>query len=333
MKASSVYIIAEAGVNHNGSLDLAKELVKAAAEIGADAIKFQTFKAENIVTKSAQRADYQNENCADTDSQYEMIKKLELSDEEFKTLLQHSKDLKIDFLSSPFDLTSIDFLHGIGMDVFKVPSGEITNLPYLRLLAAKAKEVILSTGMSTIDEVRDALAVLENSNISKITLLHATTEYPCPPDEVNLLAMKSLHQKFNLDVGYSDHTQGIEIPIAAAALGAKVIEKHFTLDNSMQGPDHRASLNVEDFSSMVNAVRLIERALGDGEKAPTSSELRNIPIVRKSIVAKKRIEIGEVFSSENITTKRPGSGLNPMKNWDSILGTVSKKSYDADELI
>lgn len=333
MSRQSVYIIAEAGVNHNGDFKLAKKLVFEAKRIGSDAIKFQTFKAENIVTKKAERADYQKENCGGEESQFEMIKKLELSEEEFESLFEYCKEIGIDFLSSPFDLDSIHFLSKLGMRVFKIPSGEITNLPYLREISKVAKKVILSTGMATYDEIGEAISILKENGEKELVVLHATTEYPCPFAEVNLLAMNSIGEKFKCDIGYSDHTKGIEIPVAATALGAKVIEKHFTLDNKMVGPDHRASLDVEEFESMVKSIRNVENSLGDGVKKPTESEMRNIPIVRKSIVAKSKIRKGEEFSEFNLTTKRPGSGLNPMKNWDNLLGKTAEKDYEADDLI
>lgn len=333
MKHEGVYIIAEAGVNHNGELHLAKELVVKAKEIGADAIKFQTFRAENIVTKTADRADYQKENCGGEESQFEMIKKLELSEDEFKELFSFCKEIGIDFLSSPFDLSSIEFLSELGLKRYKIPSGEITNLPYLRAISNVSDEVILSTGMATPGEIKKAIEILKPAKKESLIILHATTEYPCPYDEVNLKAMITIRDSFGFSIGYSDHTQGIEIPVAAVSLGATVIEKHFTLDNEMLGPDHKASLNVEDFKKMVRAIRNVESSFGDGIKKPTKSEKKNISIVRKSIVANGEIKKGEILTEENLTTKRPGNGLNPMENWDNLIGTPAERDYKADELI
>lgn len=330
----SVFIIAEAGVNHNGSLQLAKQLIDVAKEAGADAIKFQTFKADKLVSKSAQKADYQKETTASNESQYEMIKKLELDEKAHHELIAYCKTKNILFLSTPFDHDSIDMLHKLGMEIFKIPSGEITNLPYLRHIGKLQKEVILSTGMATLAEINDALEILTSSGTlkEKITILHATTEYPCPVDEVNLRAMETIRHTFDIKVGYSDHTKGIYIPIAAVAMGALVIEKHFTLDCTMEGPDHKASLEPSELISMVSAIRIIESALGDGIKQPTPSERKNMSVARKSIVAATSIAQGEVFTAENITIKRPGSGISPMK-WDELIGSTASKTYQEDELI
>ncbi|CAN4273622.1 SpsE Sialic acid synthase [Methylophilaceae bacterium] len=331
---SKVFIIAEAGVNHNGSLELAKKLIDVAVEAGADAVKFQTFKADKLVSKSAKKADYQMKVAATDESQYEMIKRLELDENAHRALINYCKDKKIMFLSTPFDHDSIDLLISLEMPIFKIPSGEVTNLPYLRHIGSLGKEVILSTGMANLGEVQDALEVLINAGASKekITVLHATTEYPCPIDEVNLRAMQTIHAALGVKVGYSDHTQGIEVPIAAAAMGATVIEKHFTLDRTMDGPDHRASLESDELKAMVSAIRHIEQALGDGVKRPGKSEQKNITIVRKSILASRSIEIGETFSDINLTVKRPGNGISPMR-WDEIVGHKATRNFSADELI
>lgn len=328
----SVYIIAEAGVNHNGSLEIAKKLVDSAKAAGADCIKFQTFKAENIVTKHAQKADYQQKQTGTTESQFDMLKKLELSDEEFVELHQYCQEKDIQFLSTGFDFASTDFLNSLNMPIWKIPSGEITNLPYLIKIAKYNKPVILSTGMSTIEEIGQAKKVLEENGASEIIILHCTTEYPTPIEEVNLNAMLTIGNTFNVDFGYSDHTQGIEVPIAAVALGAKVIEKHFTLDCTMEGPDHKASLEPNEFKEMVDAIRNIEKALGCTEKIPTKAELKNIKIARKSIVAATSIKKGEVFTEENLTVKRPGTGISPMR-WFDVLGKLAKRDYEEDELI
>lgn len=331
---NKVFIIAEAGVNHNGSLEIAKKLIDAASDAGADAVKFQTFKADKLVSKKAQKAEYQKETTDSAESQYDMIKKLELDKIAHHELISYCKIKNILFLSTPFDHESIALLHCLEMPIFKIPSGEITNLPYLRLIGSLKKEVILSTGMANLDEIKDALDVLIKAGTPKerITVLHATTEYPCPIEDVNLKAMQTIADAFSLRVGYSDHTKGIEVSIAAVALGAAVIEKHFTLDRSMEGPDHKASLEPEELNAMVKAIRNIERALGDGIKKPSKSEAKNMPIARKSIVASKTIHIGEVLSSDNIAIKRPGNGISPMR-WDEVLGTIASKNYDEDELI
>lgn len=329
---SKVYIIAEAGVNHNGSLDIAKKLVDEAKKSGADCIKFQTFIAENIISKNAKQAKYQTKNIGKEQSQLEMIKKLELSFEDFKQLNNYCIEKNIDFLSTAFDLESIDFLESLGMNTWKIPSGEITNLPYLIKIAKLKKKVILSTGMSTMQEIEDAVNILKKYGTNDITILHCTTQYPTLFEDVNLNAMLSIKEKFGYDVGYSDHTKGIEVPIAAVALGATVIEKHFTLDNNMIGPDHKASLQPDELKKMVESIRNIELSLGDGRKVVANSEKENMSIARKSIVAKKSIRKGQLLSEENITVKRPGDGISPMK-WFDILGTAAIRDFEEDELI
>ena len=327
-----VMIIAEAGVNHNGDISLAKKLVDVAVEAKADIVKFQTFKAENIVTDEAPKATYQKETTDSNESQYRMLKKLELNVEEHKALIAYCKEKDILFLSTPFDLESIDLLNDLGIEMFKIPSGELTNLPYLEKIGAKRKRAILSTGMSTIDEVEEAIRILNNQGTTDITLLHCTTQYPTPMEDVNLKAMFTMKERFGLEVGYSDHTEGIEVPIAAVAMGATVIEKHFTLDKNMEGPDHRASLEPNELIKMVQAIRNIEKALGNGEKVPSKCELQNKEIVRKSIVAKVSIQEGELFSEDNLTVKRPGSGISPMR-WHEVLGRRATKNYVKDEMI
>lgn len=328
----SCLIIAEAGVNHNGDIELAKRLVDAAYNAGADYIKFQTFKADNLVTAKARKADYQEKQTGAEESQYSMLKKLELSYRDFMVLNDYCRIKRISFLSTPFDNESIEFLDKLGMDVWKIPSGEVTNYPYLVKIAETQKPIILSTGMCTMDDVNSAIQVLNSHGCGPITLLHCTTEYPAPYAEVNLRAMDTLRSIFNLPVGYSDHTQGIVIPIAAAAMGAVVLEKHFTLDRTMEGPDHKASLEPAELTAMVEAIRCVEISLGDGVKNPTDSERRNMGIARKSIVALRQIREGERFTSENITTKRPGSGISPMR-WNEVLGQFAKRSFEEDELI
>jgi len=331
---SKVFIIAEAGVNHNGSLELAKKLIDVASSAGANAVKFQTFKADNLVSKKAQKASYQKKTTDADESQYEMIKRLELDESAHHKLLAYCMLKNIIFLSTPFDHDSIDLLHQLKMNIFKIPSGEITNLPYLRHIGSLGKEVILSTGMANLEEIKDALDVLIKAGTLKecITVLHATTEYPCPIDEVNLRAMQTIAEVFGVRVGYSDHTKGIEVPIAAVAMGASVIEKHFTLDKTMEGPDHKASLEPAELIAMVKAIRNIERALGNGVKKPSPSEVKNMGIARKSILTCKTIQKGELFSEENITVKRPGNGMSPMR-WDEVIGTIALKTYQEDELL
>jgi N,N'-diacetyllegionaminate synthase len=330
----SVFIIAEAGVNHNGSIELAYQLIDIAYETGADAIKFQTFKASSLVLKKTQKAEYQKQSTSSNESQFDMIKKLELDFYDHKKLVNYCKKKGIIFLSSPFDNESIDLLNELNMQIFKIPSGEINNLPYLRNIGSLGKKIIMSTGMSTLKEIEDALNILIRSGTSKsnIIILHANTMYPTPMEDVNLRAMQTIKNKFDIAVGYSDHTLGIEVDIAAVAMGASVIEKHFTLDKKMEGPDHKASLDPDELKSMVTAIRNIELAMGDGVKKLTRSEKPNINVIRKSIVAKKEIKKGEIFSDSNLTTKRPGGGMSPMK-WDLILGRVAEKNYKVDELL
>jgi N,N'-diacetyllegionaminate synthase len=331
---NNTFIIAEAGVNHNGSLELAMKLIDVASEAGADAVKFQTFNADLLVSRSAQKAEYQKQTTAKDESQYEMLKKLELDEQAHRELLRYCSEKKIMFLSTPFDHASIELLNGLGMKIFKIPSGEITNLPYLRHVGQLGKEVILSTGMADLREVEDALNVLVRAGTDKdkITVLHATTEYPCPMEDVNLRAMQTMQNAFKVKVGYSDHTQGIEVPIAAVAMGASVIEKHFTLDRTMDGPDHKASLEPAELKAMVQAIRHIERALGNGIKQPCLSEKKNINAARKSIVAASSIKQGEILGESNLEVKRPGNGISPMR-WDEIIGQAAQKNYQGDELI
>lgn len=331
---NKVFVIAEAGVNHNGSLDLAKRLVDIAVEAGADAVKFQTFKADKLVSKGAQKAVYQRQTTSANETQHEMIRKLELDESAHRAIISHCNEKRIMFLSTPFDHDSIDMLNDLGMSIFKVPSGEITNLPYLRHVGSLGKEVILSTGMADLGEIEDALDVLLISGIprDKITVLHATTEYPCPVDEVNLQAMQTIRHAFDVKVGYSDHTQGIDVPIAAVAMGACVIEKHFTLDRTMEGPDHKASLEPQQLKEMIIAIRRVSRAMGDGIKKPSKSEKKNIAVARKSIVASRQIKAGEVFSEANVAVKRPGGGINPMR-WDEVVGQVAQRNYEEDDPI
>lgn len=327
-----VFIIAEAGVNHNGSIELAKELIDKASESGADAVKFQSFKAERLVTKSAQKAEYQEETTGKEENQFEMIKRLELDYEKHEELIGYCKSKDIMFLSSPFDLESIDLLNNLGLEIFKIPSGEITNLPYLRKIGLLKKKVILSTGMSTLGDIEKALEILRKGGTMDVTVLHCNTEYPTPMKDVNLNAMNTIKEAFKVEVGYSDHTLGIEVPIAAVALGATVIEKHFTLDKNMEGPDHRASLEPNELKELVKCIRNIEIALGDGLKKLTESEAKNITIVRKSIVAGRNIKKGEAFTIENLEIKRPGNGISPMK-LDEVIGKLAIRDYEEDELI
>ena len=324
-------IIAEAGVNHNGSLETAKELIRTAKASGADVVKFQTANVNSLVSKSAKMAKYQKENIGKEESQKEMLSKLLLPFEDFITLSDYCKEVGIKFLSTPFDIESIHFLDEL-QDVWKIPSGEITNYPYLVEIAKTGKEIILSTGMCILDEVDDALSVLRENGAGRITLLHCTTNYPTPMKDVNLNAMLTLKEHCRCEVGYSDHTKGIEVPIAAVAVGATVIEKHFTLDRNMEGPDHKASLEPDELKAMVNAIRNIEVAMGTGEKVPLESEKANISVARKSIIAAKDIKAGEVLTEENLTTKRPGNGVSPMK-WTEVLGTKAIREFAEDELI
>ena len=335
MKNQSTLIIAEAGVNHNGSQKLARELIQVAAEAGADLIKFQTFAADRLVTGSAKKADYQLVTTEAQESQHEMIRRLELSREVHEELIEYCQQCGIGFFSTGFDIQSVSLLAELGLDRFKIPSGEITNLPYLQHLGGYGKPIILSTGMAKLGEIEAALEVLEASGTAreKVTVLHCNTEYPTPMEDVNLRAMSAIRDALGVEVGYSDHTLGIEVPVAAVALGATVIEKHFTLDRSLPGPDHRASLEPAELKAMVQAIRNIELALsGDGLKRPSPSETKNIPIARKSLVANCAIRAGEIFTTQNLTTKRPGSGISPMR-WDEFIGRIATRDYQADELI
>lgn len=327
-----VYIIAEAGVNHNGDIHTAKKLAMAAKEAGADAVKFQTFCTEDLVAENAPAAEYQKKNLGKDTSQYEMLKKLELSYAEFRELKQYCEKIGIVFLSTPFDLKSLNFLDEIGISLWKVPSGEITNYPYLVRIANTGKPIIMSTGMSEIEEIENALKVLQKNGADQISLLHCTTEYPAPKESVNLRVIDTLAQKFNVSVGYSDHTTGIEIPIAAVARGAEIIEKHFTLSRKMEGPDHKASLEPDELRQMVSCIRNVEMALGDGNKHCTDIELKNRKVARKSIVALKDIKAGDILSEVNLTTKRPGNGICPME-WENILGQEAIRDYLKDEMI
>jgi N,N'-diacetyllegionaminate synthase len=331
---SKVFIIAEAGVNHNGSLDMALQLVDVAADAGANAVKFQTFTADALVSQSAQKADYQKRTTGADESQYAMLKRLELSESDHLAIIERCRQREIQFLSTPFDSASITLLHRLGMTIYKVPSGELTNLPYLREVASVAQQVILSTGMARLAEVEDALQVFLDAGFARgqVVILHATTEYPCPMNEVNLRAMQTIGKAFGVAIGYSDHTKGIEIPVAAVALGASVIEKHFTLDNTLPGPDHKASLEPHELKAMVTAIRHVEQALGDGVKRPTASELKNMSVARKSIVASKVIKIGDVFTTDNLTVKRPGTGISPML-WDTVIGQIARYDFMPDDVI
>lgn len=329
---SKIFIIAEAGVNHNGDIGMAKKLVDAAKDAGADAVKFQTFRAENLVSKTALKADYQKQTTLAEESQFKMLKQLELSFGDFEELINYCSKKQIVFLSTPFDFDSINFLESTNMPIYKIPSGEITNLPYLIKTAKTKKPVIMSTGMSNLDEVGLAVKVLREYGAGAITLLHCNTQYPTPFKDANLKAMLTLKEHFGVAVGYSDHTLGIEAALAAAALGAKVIEKHFTLDKSLEGPDHQASLDPEELKVMVTSIRNIEVALGDGVKRVSNSENPNKVIVRKSIVAKREITQGEILSEDNITVKRPGHGISPAK-WFEVLGTKAIRNFCEDELI
>lgn len=331
---NKTFIIAEAGVNHNGSLEMAFKLIDVAVAAGADAVKFQTFKAEKVIAVNAPKAEYQKETTGTDESQLEMIKKLELDEAAYIQLYQYCQHKGIQFLSTPYDLESIDMLNRMGMDIFKIPSGEITNLPYLRKLGALKKQLILSTGMADLGEIEAALDVLTESGtpLENITVLHCNTEYPTPFEDVNLRAMLTIKNAFGVEVGYSDHTSGIEVPIAAVALGATIIEKHFTLDRNLPGPDHRASLEPPELSAMISGIRNIEKSLGTRSKKPSPSELKNKPVVRKSIVAAFPIKKGETFTAMNITVKRPGIGINPMR-WDEIIGRKARRDYKTDEII
>ena len=330
-----VLIIAEAGVNHNGSIKMAKQLIDVATEAGADIVKFQTFKAGKLVSKAARQAEYQKANLKNMDdSQYNMLKKLELDEVMHIELIDYCQQKGITFLSTGFDEESVDMLDRLGVPFYKIPSGEITNKPYLQHIARKLKPVVISTGMADLNEIKEALDVLtgEGLDLSMITVLHCNTEYPTPMEDVNLKAMLTIKETFKVKVGYSDHTKGIEVAIAAVAMGAEVIEKHFTLDRNLPGPDHKASLEPDELKAMVSAIRNIELALGDGVKKASKSEIKNITIVRKSIVAIKEIKKGEIFSTQNIAAKRPGNGISPMR-WDEIIGEKAIKEFKPDDLI
>lgn len=329
------YIIAEAGVNHNGSLDLALQLVEAASDAGADAVKFQTFKADALVTKTTSKAEYQTANTGNSESQHSMLSELELSAADHDVLIDHCQKKNITFLSTGFDTESLKLLQSLDLPRYKIPSGEITNLPLLRQLASFGKPLIVSTGMATLEEIAETLAALEAAGVQRcdITLLHCTTQYPTPMENVNLRAMLSMGEQFKgVEIGYSDHTLGIEVPIAAAALGAIVIEKHFTLDRAMPGPDHAASLEPDELKAMVTAIQNIQRALGDGRKQPSAAELATRKVARKSIVAAKAISAGETLTEDNLTVKRAEGGISPML-WDTVLGTLSNQSYCEDQPI
>ena len=330
----SVFIIAEAGVNHNGSIKLAYKLIDVASASGVNAVKFQTFKAENLVSKNAQKAEYQKQTTNPSESQFNMLKKLELDANAHRRLIDYCDKKDIIFLSTPFDYESIELLNKLKLQIFKIPSGEITNLTYLRHIGSLNKKVILSTGMSNLKEIGDAIKILINAGTLKenITVLHANTMYPTPMEDVNLRAMQTIQNKFDVAVGYSDHTLGIEVDIAAVAMGATIIEKHFTIDKTMDGPDHKSSIEPHELKAMVSSIRNIEKALGSSIKKPSKSEKPNIIMARKSIVASKSIKKGELFTENNLTTKRPGTGLSPME-WDSVIGKVAKRDYQIDDLL
>lgn len=331
----NVLIIAEAGVNHNGSLSMARKLIDAAVEAGADCVKFQTFKSAAVVSNSAVKAAYQRSTTDEKESQLEMIKKLELRDEDFYALSTYCKEKKIVFLSTPFDLDSVDLLTNIGLDCFKIPSGEITNLPYLKKIGSLKKKLIVSTGMSTIDEIAQAIEILVKTGTKRedIALLHCTTEYPAPYEDVNLRAMRTMAENFpGLVIGYSDHTRGIEISIAAVAMGARIIEKHFTLSRTLEGPDHQASLEPKELAAMVQGIRNVEAAMGDGNKCPMPSELPNRDVARKSLVSALPIKKGDILTEAHLTTKRPGTGLSPML-WEQVLGIIAPADLPEDALI
>jgi len=327
-------VIAEAGVNHNGDLELAKQLVATAAAAGADLVKFQTFVAAKIIASHAPKADYQKSSTGAAESQFDMVRKLELSRPDHDALIDECARHGIRFFSTAFDSDSLDTLMSLGLELIKIPSGEITNLPFLRHVARCAKPVILSTGMATLGEIEAAITVLEAGGVprGRITVLHCNTEYPTPFEDVNLRAMQNLHRALGVAVGYSDHTAGIEVAIAAVALGATVIEKHFTLDRRLPGPDHQASLEPQELTAMVSAIRNIEKSLGDGIKRPSASEAKNRPIARKSLVAASAIRAGQPFTETNVTTKRPGSGISPMR-WDEVMGRKAARDFQPDELI
>ncbi|MBR5422081.1 MAG: N-acetylneuraminate synthase [Lachnospiraceae bacterium] len=327
----SVYIIAEAGVNHNGSFEMACRMAAAAKAAGADCVKYQTFRAESLVSRNAGLAEYQRRNVADR-SQEEMLQRLELDGESFRKLKEYCDHIGITFLSTPFDLESIVFLDELGVPFWKIPSGEVTDLPYLEKIARTGRPVVMSTGMCDIAEIRAALETLKKNGSTDIRLLHCNTEYPTPFEDVNLQAMLTMQKEFSCEIGYSDHTKGIEVPIAAVAMGATVIEKHFTLDRSLEGPDHKASLEPDELERMVRSIRNIEQAMGDGKKRPSDSEYKNRTVARKSIVAKCPIRAGELLTEDNLTAKRPGTGISPMR-WYEVLGTAAVRDFDEDELI
>lgn len=329
---TGVFIIAEAGVNHNGDIGLAKQLIDAAAESGANAVKFQTFISEKIVSRSAGKANYQKETTDSDESQIDMLRRLELRFQDFRELKRYCEQKGIMFLSTAFDICSADFLYDLGLPLFKIPSGEITNYPLLKTIGQFKKRVIMSTGMSELKDIEAAINVLKEQGTSDIILLHCNTQYPTPFSDVNLRAMNELKKHFGLPVGYSDHTKGIEVPIAAAAMGAVVIEKHFTLDNNMEGPDHKASLEPDELAKMVASIRNIETALGSGIKTVTDSERENIAAARKSIVAAAHINKGEVLTDQNLTVKRPGTGISPMR-WTELIGRIADRNYEEDEMI
>ena len=334
MKSIKTKVIAEAGVNHNGSIKTAKELIEVASKCGADYVKFQTFKADNLLSKNAEKAHYQIINTDSKESQFEMLKKLELSKNDHEVLIEHCLKNNIGFLSTPFDIESLEMLINLDISIIKIPSGEITNFPFLKYISFLDKELIVSTGMSNMDEISSAMKVLLSGKINKnsITILQCNTEYPTPIEDVNLKAMNTIMKKFNTKVGYSDHTLGIDVPIAAVALGASIIEKHFTLDRKMVGPDHSTSLVPGELCEMIKSIRRIEKALGNGQKSPSKSEIKNMIPARKSIVAKTKIQVGETFSSENISVKRPGDGISPME-WGDIIGRKSRFNFKPDEKI
>ncbi|MFJ3044301.1 N-acetylneuraminate synthase [Herbaspirillum chlorophenolicum] len=334
MNHTKTLIIAEAGVNHNGDIGMAKRLIEVAAAAGADMVKFQTFSADRLATREAPKAEYQNRATDESESQYAMLKRLELSPEMHDTLIEHCRQHGISFFSTGFDVQSVDFLLGLGVQDIKIPSGEITNLPYLRHIGRLNRRTFLSTGMSTLGEIEAAIEALEAAGTGRerITVLHCNTEYPTPMEDVNLRAMQSIGQALGVAVGYSDHTPGIEVAIAATALGASVIEKHFTLDRNLPGPDHGASLEPAELAAMVAAIRNIERALGSGVKRPSASELKNRPIARKSLVAAVDIRAGELYTPENVAVMRPGSGISPMR-WDEVMGRQAPRDFSASEVI
>ena len=326
------FIIAEAGDNHNGSRELAFRLIDKAVEAGADCVKFQTFVTDEVISKRAEKAEYQKAATGSDESQYQMVKKLELSFEQFRELQKYAEERDITFLSTPFDIPSVEFLDSINIPCFKIPSGEITNLPYLIKIAETGRDVIMSTGMAELNEIESAINILREHGSGDISLLHCNTEYPTPYEDVNLRAMSTHKEKFGVRVGYSDHTQGIEVPIAAVALGAEIIEKHFTLDHNMEGPDHKASLEPDELKQMVDGIRKTEKALGNGIKTASPSEKKNIQIARKSIVARRDIKKGEILTEENLAVKRPGNGISPMR-WYEVIGTKAIRDFSEDEMI